>query len=228
MWTNTDLSRWHKLNPAINIVPTSKKFYGRYSHKMVFTVANSYLITKYGGTTLDWLTAKPQSGSDNLDTLRCFRNVLRDPESGFRLRSEGSTLGVFHTDIDFMYDTVINKLRPHAHRLKLVNTVTSQAQYDALENNYIVTNQPTEYPWRVYVRDGFYRDFKERVALAAYLENIGDQARVSKYFIKDLRGANKYLKGNYFHVKDPRLVDMLHLIMPKIVRSVQQVVTIST
>ena len=78
------------------------------------------------------------------------------------------------------------------------------------------------------ISDGFYRDFKERVALAAYLENIGDQARVSKYFIKDLRGANKYLKGNYFHVKDPRLVDMLHLIMPKIVRSVQQVVTIST
>lgn len=198
---------------------------------MVYQLSNAHLITNYhtfayleklanNSRTPITLTAKSQ--------LMTFHQVLRNPENKFRIRTEGHSISIFHADIDFMYHVAANDLSAYAHNLQLLSTVTSAEQLAALENNQIIVRKSPDYAWRVYVRDGFYRNFTERQALANYLENLQDQVKVSKNFIRELKGVTKYIKGNYFHVKDPRLVDMIHLIIPNFVRSVQQLVVKST
>ena len=69
-------------------------------------------------------------------------------------------------------------------------------------------------------------DLFEKTALYNYLKNLSDQVKVSDLLLTDLLNGGKYIRASYLHVNDKSLADMLYLIMPGIVKSVQEIVVL--
>ena len=220
-----DTSRWYNLNDYIKIVGTQRKFYRRYLHKLVYTVYGAWALS--GSETIDALRGKLSRSRHQLDLrtielVTPFFDLYTAKDSRLRFIAERSTLSVFCDDIDYLFELAQDKLSPH--KPEILSTVLDQDSQELLDKGMILVKTPTEHCWRINIRSGFYRNLAERQGLAQYLKNLGDEVKVTKNILQRLGSNDKYLYGGYFHVKDPRVVDMIRLITPDLVQSVDQLV----
>lgn len=239
-----DTSRWYELNKQLTIVPTTSKFYKRYLYKITYKLPGiHFVIRSRSREDLDRMIMYYNNDSSKLysslypysknivktaeirqDKLYEFSDLYQDKQLALRYRAEGRSVSIFGNDIDQLYDIAKNRLVLNTEGLTSVSLVKNQNEMNLLENDKIIVRTPTSHTHRVYLRQGYYRDVKERMALGRYLENLGDHVKIGKVLLDNLKSANKYFGGNYFHVDDPKIVDMIILICPKIVLSVKEIV----
>lgn len=218
-----DTSRWYKLNNNIKIVRTQRKFYRRYLHKLVYTVYGAW--TMYGSENFDAVLNKLRRTRYHVEprTVELIAPVFdlyTSKDSSLRFRAERSTLSVFCNDVDYLFEIAQNKLS--SHKPETLSTVLDNESLTLLEKGMILVKTPTDYHWRVNIRAGFYRNVAERQSLGQYLKNLGEEVKITKNILDHLCSNDKYFHGGYFHVKDPRVADMIRLISPALVQSVDQ------
>lgn len=224
-----DLSQWYKFKPDLIVVATNRKFYNKFVHKVNYEqIYGAFSIPR----SQSWNDARQklkQSRRYNftdsyLEKLAEVFAVYKNRGDTYRMRFEGATVGIFCNDLNILLDISSRQMPNYKDNISFVSTITDSAQQQALDQNKIILKRFTECTHRVTLRDGYYADYTERHALAQYLKNLNDQVKISKKYLKEIEQGYKYLRSGYFYVQDPRVVDMIRLIMPNIVRSIQEVV----
>lgn len=238
MSVKTDLSQWHKINSSLKIFPTQKKYYDRFVHKLVYrSVYRAGVVTSIRHedeimprllalTGRDSFAGKgdPYQVSAASEKLISLFRVYQTRGENLRIRIESSSVSLFANDLEYLHKIATNDLSCYQNHLEFLTTVLDDQQQQYLDNNLIIVKEATDYTHRVSVRDGFYPNSQERQALADYLETLGSEVRCTKRFINSIRSSNKYIQIGYFYVRDPRIIDMIRLIIPNLVRRVDQVV----
>lgn len=224
-----DLLPWYNLNSLIKIKPTVKKFYGKFSHKATFTVYGSRYITSSKTLEDCYKKSSVQNYHNNISLnsfsvhiLGIFYHLYHDKKFDIKFRIECNTVNIYSKNLDLLLDICTNHVGT-----ALVNeltTVTDPLIQTVLDQDMIVMKTVDQYRYRVNIRFGYYKDLTARHGLAKYLENLGEEVKITKKLLQAIGGSNKYLSAGYFYVKDQRLVDMIRLITPSLVRSVNQVV----
>lgn len=224
-----DLSPWYKFKPDIKVVPTNRKFYNKFVHKLNY----DYI---YGAFSIpasqDWKIARNRLKQNRrynftdsyIEKLAEVFVVYKNRGNDYRMRFEGSTVSIFADNLDILLDIASQQILSYKDNISFLSTIVDSTQQQALDQNKIILKRFTQCTHRVTLRDGYYADYTERHALAQYLKNLDDQIKISKKYLREIEQGYKYLRSGYFYVQDPRVVDMIRLIMPNIVRTIQEVV----
>ena len=212
---------WNKLNTFLDILPTKKKFYNRYLYKLTYHVVGAYLISMCKDNTF-----KSIRGAHNpldLEKLKVFSCVLKNKEYDLRYRSEGSSLSIFGTSEQELYDLATGRLGAFKSSLRSVTRVQSEEDLAVLEAGCIIMATPTEFRYRVAVKEGW-RKRQERQNLGNYLNSIRSEIKISDFLLQGMMTQHKYLTSCYFYVNDPKIVSMIALVAPGVIKRVQEVV----
>ena len=231
-----DLSRWYNINPTIKIVETTKKFYSKYLYKIVYELPGVSLLPYtrneehflYKISTYEsrrWSNYRPSTAGHLLSTETAVKLLLLykvySESSDLRFRTEGHNISIFSNDLESLYEIATVNLSGCSGNITTVSMPLSQHSHDVLEQDYIIVRTPTDYLYRVNLKNGW-SNKTDIVNLANYLEGVKDEVKVPRCFLADLKKHNKYLTGRYFYVRDPKLIDMLVLIAPLLILSIQQ------
>lgn len=226
----TDLSHWYKLKSKIKIEQTKQKFYGKFNHKIVYNCHGCQILTII--TDAEQLITRVATSSSqtkakyDLTRLLAFFEVYKRKGSTLRFRTEGSSLSIFSDQLDILYSIASNDLSQYKHNIQSLTTLLDTSTQQHLDANKILVVTPTEYKWRINLRPGFYHNTQEKLAFYNYLKNLGDQVKVSDILLFDLTHGHKYIRASYLQVRERTLADMLYLIIPGIVKSIQEIVVL--
>jgi hypothetical protein len=231
-----DLSKWTNHCPGIKILHSDRKFYNKFYYKITYEIANAYLVNitksdtdlkKYfsmrvmrGKQDLIELTASQIKHVDHLCQLREF--VTKFKQHG-RVRTERNTVAFFTNDLDTFYHDATVDLNFFTKNLVSVSVIGDTTHKQLLDDNYVILRTDIGYKFKVNLRGGNYRNPQNLKSLAVYLKQINDQVRIGKSLLSQLSLPYKYLQGGYFYVNDLRLVDIVRLIEPSLIRSIQKV-----
>jgi hypothetical protein len=121
------------------------------------------------------------------------------------------------------YDLAANQLLPCVDVLKSVTRIQNEHDRALIESDKIIMVNPTEYRYKVFIREGF-RQTQSRQNLARYLETIRSEVKISDKMLQGMLSNYKYFHNCYFYVNDPKIVSMIALVAPSLVKRVQEVV----
>lgn len=221
-----DISLWYNLNSKIKILETNKKFYNTYMHKMVYDIPGSYVVTIGDISNIKNLLIRNYSADTveyKLKNLQDLYNFYKKRQvHDVRCRIERNFVSIFGKDVQSLYQLATNQLSIYVPTL--LSTVTSEKTQKALEQGFQILKQDTDYKFKVIIRDGFYKLTDDRKHLANYLRNLGNEIKITENILSLLESNNKYINSGYFYVKDSRIVDLIKLIAPTAIRSVQPIV----
>lgn len=223
-----DLSQWYNLAPNLQVNYTKKKFYKKYLYRLNYFLPSAYLLRVFGDITdLDNRMEKYYSKSELTNyhkiKLRTFASVIYSGQVK-RIRIERGNFAIFGETLEELYELANGPLGNYTKDIVELCTVRNQEELDALNNNFIIMREPTDYTHRVTLRQGYTGNLSDRQSLGRYLEGIGSEIKITKNLLSNLVGTNKYLQGGYFYVRDTNIVNMVMLIMPRIVLSVDPLV----
>lgn len=223
-----DTSQWSKLNKRVKISYSNRKFYKKYLYKLVYTVPGCVYFS--GSADEDQLINRMEF-SKRLDSNRSivdytattdfYKVYISDMDLKFR--SERSTFSIFGTNIDELYKLASEELVKHTHRLDEVSLVRPE-DMEYIEKGNIVLREHIGYRYKVTLRDGYKTNSDTIPSLGNYLTGLGDEIKIGKQLLNRIKTSNKYLSAGYFYVNDPRIVDMIRLIDPLIIRYCQEIV----
>lgn len=225
-----DISLWYKLNKKLRVTETAQLFYGRFSHKIVLNIPFAYHISvsKNSIELLHVLTRRLHTSAANIpmvaDRLEPLASwYFQRDKTKFGCRIERNSVSIFCQDLESLYDLMTGCLSKYS--LVSLSTVFSDETQKLLDSGCVIVKRNTDYNFKVRFREGFYKNVEDRNNLGKYLRNLGDEIQATNHMLNMLESSNKYIGGSYVYIKDIRIVDMINLIVPGIVRSVQSVVT---
>lgn len=235
-----DLSKWTDIQPNVKFNHTNKRFYNKFFFKIVYQIdyASSIGLGRNNDELISYLYRRVVNSykSQDLDCDRdlSFKNlcdhllhlkkvidtVKKDKK---RVRIENKTVAFFGNSLEELYQLATGPLRLFLSKLQTISIVANDTEKELLENNYIILRNDLGYAYRVNIRSGFYPNTNNLVSVRDYIEQIKNEVRIGKNLLSSFNQFNKYLNGGYFYVNDVRLVDMIRLIEPTLVRSIQKV-----
>jgi hypothetical protein len=165
------------------------------------------------------------SKKGNHDALSDFFNFKGDVNKSIaKVRIEGNAFCIYSSDHQYLLDIVKVHLSEHIDSLTRVFLVESLSHLHILDQGNIIVKKTKPHPYRVKLNYGFFKDFASRASLATYIEQLGDEVKISKNLLEELRLNNKYFRGGHLYVKDLNVANMLKFISPSIIGSTHQMI----
>ena len=238
-----DLLDWTKLHPDIKVAFTKKKYFNEYNYKLTYCVPGARLLTYKCPTEFALMQRvnSYNSRSNNFthgmvlwaprwyretadfDQLRSFYEVYNNIKDGAKLRVEQDTLNIYSDSEAYLYRIANTMLGDQKACLReICKPESANAKHMLNQGFTLVKKQPT-HPYRLRIRDGF-QYAAERKCLADYLKNLNDDVKISEYMLARLGDGHKYFNGGYVYLKDPRIVDVLILVAPNLIGTVNQLI----
>lgn len=217
-----DLLPWRSLNKFVGIHHTKSKFYNRYLYKVRYNLIGAHLISAYKDKEFPLYMSQKFSAKE-IEKLSIFIAIFRDKTLDLRWRSEGSSLSIFGRSEQELYDLANDRLRNYRSSLVSVTRVANEEDLVELEAGKILMSKPTQYRYRVTVREGW-RSVADRQNLGKYITSIRSEVKISDFLLQGMINQYKYLHSCYFYVNDPKIVSMIALVAPNVVKRVQEVV----
>lgn len=221
-----DSSQWIDLNPNIKIIPSNRKFYNQYPYKITFYVIKAYALRMANDADhLEQISKLSRHKPSWLDSaiLNDFFRMYQSRQQDFRFRCEGDSISIFSENEYNLYDLVISDLSGHTSRLESITRIMNDKDREVIESDKIIMRTPTEFRYKVMLRSGF-KNINDRRNLAKYLLSIQSEIKISDLLLHGMLSQYKYLTSCYFYVNDPKIVSMIALVAPNIVKRVQEVV----
>lgn len=199
------IKSWLKsINSGVRIQPTKKMFYKKYAYKAQYTkyVPHTFFFSKHN--RIDYI-------------IKQFEKI-HNTKVMFTI--SGYSLLVYVPDENSLKELIGNTLVEFINELKIVTLVESAENLELLKSGHILFESQPEYNFQLTLRSGFYELF-EKQALASYLKELGEDVHVSKGVLNKLEnGRFRYFSGAHIRLKDQRVGELIRLISPKIVGTV--------
>jgi len=241
--TKTATFDWNKLNPKIKFSFTKKKFFNECYFRLNYNLPGARLMTYYQADhDISLFDKRVENHNKNLykgrrqsyirfryadiRQLVPFANVYHGDYKTcqVRFRIESDILSIYSDSEEFLYNLASKDLANWTTDIISFSSPENQASLSLLDQGFVIVSKPQTHPYKVKLKETFGLN-AERKFLATYLQGLGTDVKVTKYILEHLSREHKYFPAGYIYVNDVRLVDMLRLVSPNLVGSVQQLVT---
>lgn len=234
-----DLLDWKTLNPITEIKDTKKKFFNRYYYNIKYWCPGGRLILSnlnisieeaiqwrryedrsynYGGS---W-RSKGQSHLMDKDYLSDMRD-LKQKFPNIKFRIEEPHITIYSDNEQTLYDLAERNLSQWNKYLVSVHRPIDDNVKTLLDNNAIIFKTNINYKYKFICRDGHCEN-KEHIY--NYLDELGDQVRVSDTVWMMLEKPSKYIWGVWFYGNEKELSYLLNIIEPNFVSNIHEVVVL--
>ena len=226
------------MNPNIQHKNVNKRFFNKYYYKLEMSVIGAAFL-RYPETPLQ----------DQIESRRLMRSVnhggswrsMRYKEPSFedvlllellretmptysklKFRIEDPTLHAYSDDLAMLYDFAWQTTGTNrSDHLRIIWAPDSNERLQLIQQGYTISKKTLEHPYKVHVREGRYsKDTKSQ--LMAYLQSMPEDVRLPKHFLDIMSRKYESVWNCYFYVKDPKVLTMLALISPTLVRSIEE------
>lgn len=241
--TKMDLSDWTKLNEQVKVSFTKKKYFNEFYYKLTYCVPGARLMTyklpddhalmqrvityntnrnghKYGINLYRHTWNRPQA---DFDQLRSFAEVYNTKNTDVKFRIEQDIFNIYSNSETYLYRVANLVLGEYKSRITEVCRPESAEAKVKLDQGFTIVAKAPTHPYRVRLKEGF-QHANERQGLATYLKNLKDDVRITTFMLDRLSGTYKYFSGGYIYVKDRRIIDLLILVSPNMIGTVNQMV----
>lgn len=218
-----DLLPWNKINKFVDILPTKRKFYDKYLYKLVYDLRGAHIFSLYSKNFFSNNFHTNRLSESEREKIDVFVTVFRNKDLDLRWRSEGNSLSIFGQSEHELYELASNKLLAYKSSLRSVTRVMNEQDLADLEAGHVIMSEKTAFPYKVTIRQGL-RNTHDRHILGNYLKSIRSEVKISDFLLQGMIHQNKYLHSCYFYVNDPKIVSMIALVAPNIIKRVQTVV----
>jgi len=231
--TKTDLSEWSKLNQNLRFLFTKKKFYNKFCFSLTYHLSGARCIIncKNPANLKEYVKEYNERNNHRLyrtgtaytDCITDFYNLYRAPhgdEVKFRVCSYAFT--IFSDDESYLYNLASNVLVNQKLALAAVSLLEYVDDKQLLDDGYILAKTLTDHPFKVRLKEGHIK-LEDRHALVNYLKNLDGEVKASAYILNRLGDRYKYFQGGYIYVSDARVIDILKMISPSLIGSVNQI-----
>lgn len=216
---------WTNLNPNIKLFPTTKKFYNRYTNKVTYHISGIYIIPLAKKTDdIDYYIVRRSSSKGfDIPTLKKFLELYLTRTDKIKFRCEGNSLSLFADNESELYDLANGPLYEYRTKLKSITSIQNETDRQIVESGSIIMRKSTNFKYKVTIRNSN-KHSQDRVNLANYINNVRSEIKISDFLLRTMLGKYKYLHSCYFYVNDPKIIDMIALISPNLVKRIQEVV----
>lgn len=239
-----DTLDWTKINPDIGILYTKKKFFNKYLFRANYFVPGARLITYYRSEVDDKVlfrrvdqynshanarkTVFGRLSADHQqikDFSKLFHNKKANKLSeDIKFRIEGCNFSIYSDNEASIFEIANQELSDWKSKLRSVSLIENSNSLELLMGGHTIVSKPQTHPYKIKLRETFNYSF-ERNCLMCYLQNLGEDVKVTEYILDRLSLENKYFPGGYVYVNDHRLIDMMRLVAPNLIGTVQILVT---
>jgi hypothetical protein len=243
-----DLLDWTKLNEKVKVSFTKKKYFNQFYYKLTYCVPgarlmtykfpddhelmqrvltynarrNSYNYSIFNSSANDYYDRWQRPAAD-FDQLRAFAGVYNTKDANIKFRIEQDIFNIYSDSETYLYRVANLVLGEYKFRItEFCGPESVEAKVKLDQGFTIVKKEPT-HPYRVKLKEGF-QHVKERQGLATYLKNLNDDVKITTFMLNRLSGTYKYFSGGHIYVKDRRIIDLLILVSPNIIGTVNQMV----
>ncbi len=229
---------WTKLNPTVKFRETKKKYFNKFLYKAVVYLPGGRLIlsnkfnnmeyllenrlryhSRYINYAGSWGTTTYNQARDSLITdadisqLEYWRDN-RSTNPDILVRIEEPYINVYATCEPTLYKLV--GADPKFRSLTEIHRPKNTESASALNRGEIILKRPTDYNYRVYIREGKYSRVVTR-SIYELLINQGDDVKMTGSCSKNLHQDCYWMPSTYFYTKDLNVVTMINLINPDII-----------
>lgn len=239
LWMKMDISYWNNYNPGIKFHDTTKQYFGKYLWRLVIHAEAGRLLVdlknsledalehrksvnksyNYGGSW--WNNRNGNLDKVDLNLLRSVHDIKIKLSNDMRIRIEEPSIQFYtedETTLKLIADMLDSKLC-----IESVSGPKDSATEKLLREGVILRKGDVGYDYKVVLRDGRYTsDTKQQVL--NYLDNLGDEVKLSKTCREMLTKPYPSMWGVYFYTNDPKLVTFISLMDTKLVSNIHRVI----
>lgn len=230
---------WKKINSAVHIKETKKKFFNRYYYNIKYWCPGGRIILtnldsdieeaiewrrardrsyNYGGS---WRSVN-QSHLMNNHQLNSMRN-LKHKFSNLKFRVEEPHVTIYSDNEQILYDLAESSLAEWNDHLISVHRPINDDVKKLLDDNAIIFKTKINYKYKFICRDGH---CENKEYIYKYLDELGDQIKVSNTVWMMLEKPSKYIWGVWFYGNEKELSYLLNIIEPNFVSNIHEVVVL--
>ena len=200
------IETWLKeLAPRVRLMQTKKIFFKKYAYRI-------YLST--------YFDKNHYYSNRNTINYRLEQFCRKHEIEAKTMFSGWYTLILYTTDEKSLRLLLENVFKEDVKYLREVHYVDKPENLELLQSGHILYKGTPEYNYSLTLRSGFY-DVVEKQSLANYLQALGDDVRATKSVIKKLSESHyRYFSGSTVKLKDQRVAELIRLISPRIVGTV--------
>ena len=237
---------WTKLNPTVKIIGTKKKFFNTYLFKSVIYCPGGRVLSNSSSKNktvkemvqerIDTLNAQTQLKSIwfasyskmkadelvnhcSIDQLEYFLNIKKT-NPGIKIRIEEPNISVYAKDEAELFQ-ISSVIKPD--RVKELHRPSSVEAAEALERGEIIVKKPTDYNYKICLKECILSDVSIKQQIYDYLYALGDEVSLTKSLKKHLGSKLSYFCGGYFYCKDSKIITFIHLICPSLIAGIYKV-----
>ena len=171
--------------------------------------------------------ARRSNQLNNVDVklLYVAKNIRDQYGKKIRVRVEEPMLQFYAEDEQTIKDIAREFAYPIDYKCHVeeVNGPVDESEAAILLSGAIIKRNPSEYQYKVVLRDGRYRTETKQQVLT-YLKNLGDQIKITPKCQEMLSMPYPSCWGVFFYTNDPGVVTMLRLIDPDIVGNIHEII----
>lgn len=230
---------WYSLNNSVRISYTKKKFFNEFLFKLTYRVPAANMLTRRANELSlaaqveaynisrahfqNWSWTWKSRMLAEYNQLSAFKQVYNKKSETLKFRVDQDTISMYSNSDLHLYQIANVDLMLWTDNLYSVSLVESDSALELLNKGYTITENEITHPYRVNMREGF-PSIADKQALGNYLKALGSDIKITKFMLSNLDHQHKYFRGGYLYVNDIRLVDVLRIISPTIIGSVNQLV----
>jgi len=231
---------WTSINPYVQIKDTRKKLFDRFFSSIRYNCPGGRLILKpatteviqrgiylrktiamqynYGGS---WRSTNEQADKIDVTQLLDFQDIRSKYGDAVRMRVEEPRVSFYAENESVLYDIAKNDLWAWGDSLEMVTRPRSEESRALLESGAIITKKDINYQYKIILRDG---KFANKATIGKYLDNLGQDVKVSRAVSDMLKSTNPFIWGAWFYTNDATLSTTLSLIEPGIILNIHPVI----
>jgi hypothetical protein len=159
---------------------------------------------------------RSQYDTVNIDQLKHWQKTFVDYKDKIKHRIEEPWIQIYTNDEHLLYNLI--KVQPQC--LQELHRPSSDADKLILQSKQIIVKKPTEYQFKIYLKEGYDLSTDLRSSLAQYFESLGDDVKLTKSVYHNLFTRKLWFTGGYFYAKDDKMLTFLNLMAPGFVSGI--------
>jgi hypothetical protein len=233
---------WRDVNPCVDFVDTRKKFFNKFCYAAVYKCPGGRIIRLAKSVDDIGPMAQRRYDSDQLmakhsiwnrdhylnpgdidqQQILAFFDIKHNKSSNICVRIEEPFVRVYGETEQELYELANNELAQWRSKLLELHRPADAVSKAALDCGSIVMKNHNGYRYKFILRDGCYME-ENKLALANYLDQLGDLVKVSKTVRLSLNRDSKYMWRAWFYSNDYHIKTMIDIIAPGAVSNIHEV-----
>lgn len=146
-------------------------------------------------------------------------NVLLDSVEDFKVRCESYSLIIYTNDLSLL-ERIADGVSDYS-RCKIWRPIVGSEEYLLTNKSIVVTDKEIKYEYKLYLKNG-----SNTTTLVNWIKKNSDKAKIGESTLYALEN-EYYVNGNYFYVKDSKVLIMVEMVAGKLISKIEKFVHIT-